>query len=80
MTRMTPSEAFVETLAAHGVKHIFGLWMRRALNAGTRRSFLRCPPKSCDGFWWTQRVCAPLQNEAGKRIMWGTPRQSILKK
>src|SRR5919198_1637795 len=25
MTRMTPSEAFVETLAAHGVKHIFGI-------------------------------------------------------
>jgi sulfoacetaldehyde acetyltransferase len=25
MTRMTPSEAFVETLAAHGVKHVFGI-------------------------------------------------------
>ena len=25
MTRMTPSEAFVETLVAHGVKHIFGI-------------------------------------------------------
>ncbi len=25
MTLMTPSEAFVETLAAHGVKHIFGI-------------------------------------------------------
>ena len=25
MTRMTPCEAFVETLAAHGVKHIFGI-------------------------------------------------------
>src|SRR6266567_2631077 len=25
MTRMTPSEAFVETLAAHGVTHIFGI-------------------------------------------------------
>ncbi|GIT24689.1 MAG: hypothetical protein CM1200mP41_07330 [Gammaproteobacteria bacterium] len=26
MTRMTPSEAFVETLAAHGVTDIFGSW------------------------------------------------------
>ncbi|HSD34056.1 MAG TPA: sulfoacetaldehyde acetyltransferase [Alphaproteobacteria bacterium] len=25
MTRMTPSEAFVETLAANGVKHVFGI-------------------------------------------------------
>ncbi len=25
MTRMTPSEAFVETLAAHGVRHVFGI-------------------------------------------------------
>jgi sulfoacetaldehyde acetyltransferase len=25
MTRMTPSEAFVETMVAHGVKHIFGI-------------------------------------------------------
>ena len=25
MTRMTPSEAFVETLVAHGVKHVFGI-------------------------------------------------------
>src|SRR5919204_6482965 len=25
MTRMTPSEAFVETLAAYGVKHVFGI-------------------------------------------------------
>lgn len=25
MTRMTPSEAFVETMAAHGVTHIFGI-------------------------------------------------------
>ena len=25
MTRMTPSEAFVETLVAHGVKHMFGI-------------------------------------------------------
>ena len=25
MTRMTPSEAFVETLAAHGVTDIFGI-------------------------------------------------------
>src|SRR4029077_15663136 len=25
MTRMTPSEAFVETLVAHNVKHIFGI-------------------------------------------------------
>jgi len=25
MTRMTPSEAFVETLAAHGVKNVFGI-------------------------------------------------------
>ena len=25
MTRMTPSEAFVETLAAHGVNHVFGI-------------------------------------------------------
>jgi sulfoacetaldehyde acetyltransferase len=25
MTRMTPSEAFVETLAAHGVTHVFGI-------------------------------------------------------
>ncbi len=25
MTRMTPSEAFVETLAAHGVSHVFGI-------------------------------------------------------
>jgi sulfoacetaldehyde acetyltransferase len=25
MTRMTPSEAFVETLAAHGVKTVFGI-------------------------------------------------------
>src|SRR5438876_11739116 len=24
-TRMTPSEAFVETLVAHGVKHVFGI-------------------------------------------------------
>src|SRR5688572_29700467 len=25
MTRMTPSEAFVETLVAHGVRHVFGI-------------------------------------------------------
>ena len=25
MTRMTPSEAFVETLAAQGVTHVFGI-------------------------------------------------------
>jgi sulfoacetaldehyde acetyltransferase len=25
MPRMTPSEAFVETLVAHGVKHVFGI-------------------------------------------------------
>ena len=25
MTRMTPSEAFVETLAAHNVKYVFGI-------------------------------------------------------
>src|SRR5262245_62017644 len=25
MTKMTPSEALVETLAAHGVKHVFGI-------------------------------------------------------
>jgi hypothetical protein len=42
MTRMTPGEAFVETLAAHGIKTVFGIL---ELGEPFRRDALKKPER-----------------------------------
>jgi thiamine pyrophosphate-dependent acetolactate synthase large subunit-like protein len=54
MTRMTPSEAFVETLAAHGVTDVFGIVGSAYMDSSRPASASsRCSTNRAPAIWRT---------------------------